>query len=308
MPALRFVDADGVPLLGAGHEVGWVQLPLGVGAAAGRRRPTSAGHDASRVEDEPTPAGRSAANGFRGRRSTAGRTAAARTPGGSTASTCCASPARRERLAGTDRQRRRTRVERRMAHEAAGVLPLARARPRPTRRPRARRECRARQGRTGSSSYAANASSPRANEPESHTARRLDDRRGRLDHCRAPVRRRRRTPRPSPDRRAADSSRRARAPWSGSGAARTRAMSTASWALPWAAGKARLTSSTCRTSFPQEHGNKTDVRWLALRGADGAGLLVSAPTPVEAKATHYSDATLDRRGTRSTSYAMMSRT
>jgi beta-galactosidase len=44
--------------------------------------------------------------------------------------------------------------------------------------------------------------------------------------------------------------------------------------------------------LPQEHGNKTDVRWLALRRADGVGLLVSAPTPVEAKASHYSDATL----------------
>ena len=45
--------------------------------------------------------------------------------------------------------------------------------------------------------------------------------------------------------------------------------------------------------LPQEHGNKTDVRWLAVRRADGVGLLVSAPTPVEAKASHYSDANLD---------------
>lgn len=44
--------------------------------------------------------------------------------------------------------------------------------------------------------------------------------------------------------------------------------------------------------YPQEHGNLTDVRWLALRRADGAGLLVSAPTPIEARASHYSDATL----------------
>ncbi|MFD2083347.1 beta-galactosidase [Actinopolymorpha cephalotaxi] len=44
--------------------------------------------------------------------------------------------------------------------------------------------------------------------------------------------------------------------------------------------------------LPQEHGNKTDVRWLALRRADGAGLLVSAPTPVEAGVSHYSAQTL----------------
>lgn len=44
--------------------------------------------------------------------------------------------------------------------------------------------------------------------------------------------------------------------------------------------------------LPQEHGNKTDVRWMALRREDGVGVLVSAPTPVEAKASHYSDATL----------------
>jgi beta-galactosidase len=45
--------------------------------------------------------------------------------------------------------------------------------------------------------------------------------------------------------------------------------------------------------LPQEHGNKTDVRWLAVRRADGFGLLMSASTPVEAKASHYSDANLD---------------
>ncbi|WP_020574870.1 glycoside hydrolase family 2 TIM barrel-domain containing protein [Actinopolymorpha alba] len=44
--------------------------------------------------------------------------------------------------------------------------------------------------------------------------------------------------------------------------------------------------------LPQENGNKTDVRWLALRREDGVGLLVSAPMPVEAKVSHYSDATL----------------
>jgi beta-galactosidase len=44
--------------------------------------------------------------------------------------------------------------------------------------------------------------------------------------------------------------------------------------------------------YPQEHGNLTGVRWLALRNADGAGFLVSAPDPIEARASHYSDATL----------------
>ena len=44
--------------------------------------------------------------------------------------------------------------------------------------------------------------------------------------------------------------------------------------------------------LPQEHGNKTDVRWLALRRDDGVGLLVSAPLPVEANVSHYSAETL----------------
>jgi len=44
--------------------------------------------------------------------------------------------------------------------------------------------------------------------------------------------------------------------------------------------------------YPQEHGNLTDVRWVALRRADGVGLLISAPDPIEAGASHYSDDTL----------------
>lgn len=44
--------------------------------------------------------------------------------------------------------------------------------------------------------------------------------------------------------------------------------------------------------LPQENGNKTDVRWLAVRRADGVGVLMSAQPLVEAKATHYSDETL----------------
>ncbi|MEQ4204160.1 glycoside hydrolase family 2 TIM barrel-domain containing protein [Actinopolymorpha sp. B9G3] len=44
--------------------------------------------------------------------------------------------------------------------------------------------------------------------------------------------------------------------------------------------------------LPQEHGNKTDVRWLAVRRGDGVGFAVSAPTPVEARVSQYSDQTL----------------
>ncbi len=43
---------------------------------------------------------------------------------------------------------------------------------------------------------------------------------------------------------------------------------------------------------PQEHGNKTEVRWLACRRDDGAGVLASAVSPLEAKVSHFSDATL----------------
>jgi beta-galactosidase len=45
---------------------------------------------------------------------------------------------------------------------------------------------------------------------------------------------------------------------------------------------------------PQENGNKTDVRWLALRDAEGAGLLVRAEKPIEFSALHYSADDLHR--------------
>ncbi|MEU3255086.1 glycoside hydrolase family 2 TIM barrel-domain containing protein [Streptomyces sp. NPDC006997] len=41
---------------------------------------------------------------------------------------------------------------------------------------------------------------------------------------------------------------------------------------------------------PQENGNKTDVRWIALTGRDGVGLLASAPPggpPLEVNASHF---------------------
>jgi len=42
--------------------------------------------------------------------------------------------------------------------------------------------------------------------------------------------------------------------------------------------------------LPQEHGNKVDLRWLALRRRDGVGIVASAAGTMEGKATHLSDA------------------
>jgi beta-galactosidase len=44
---------------------------------------------------------------------------------------------------------------------------------------------------------------------------------------------------------------------------------------------------------PQENGNKTDVRWMALTDADGAGLLVIGEPLVSASALHFSMEDLD---------------
>ncbi len=44
--------------------------------------------------------------------------------------------------------------------------------------------------------------------------------------------------------------------------------------------------------MPQEHGNKTDVRWLALQNARGEGVLASASGLIEGNASHYSAAAL----------------
>jgi beta-galactosidase len=46
--------------------------------------------------------------------------------------------------------------------------------------------------------------------------------------------------------------------------------------------------------MPQEHGNLTDLRWLALRREDGVGVLASAAGTMEGKATHLSDAELTK--------------
>ena len=45
--------------------------------------------------------------------------------------------------------------------------------------------------------------------------------------------------------------------------------------------------------MPQENGNKTDVRWIALTREDGAGLLVVGMPLIEASAHHYTAADLD---------------
>ncbi len=45
---------------------------------------------------------------------------------------------------------------------------------------------------------------------------------------------------------------------------------------------------------PQEHGNKSDVRWLALREPGGLGLLFSAAEPIQCSARSHDDASLYR--------------
>ena len=44
--------------------------------------------------------------------------------------------------------------------------------------------------------------------------------------------------------------------------------------------------------MPQEHGNHTDVRWMALRNENGDGLLISAPEHMEFNASHFTAADL----------------
>ncbi|MFP4379975.1 MAG: glycoside hydrolase family 2 TIM barrel-domain containing protein [Candidatus Sumerlaeia bacterium] len=39
--------------------------------------------------------------------------------------------------------------------------------------------------------------------------------------------------------------------------------------------------------MPQEHGNKCDVRWMALESKRGGGLLLDFPEPLQASASHY---------------------
>jgi len=44
--------------------------------------------------------------------------------------------------------------------------------------------------------------------------------------------------------------------------------------------------------LPQEHGNKTDVRWLHLRDAHGRGVRFTAQPRMEASASHFTAADL----------------
>ncbi len=46
--------------------------------------------------------------------------------------------------------------------------------------------------------------------------------------------------------------------------------------------------------IPQEHGNRTDVRWLALTDGAGEGLLVTADRPVSFSAHRFSAEDLTR--------------
>jgi hypothetical protein len=45
---------------------------------------------------------------------------------------------------------------------------------------------------------------------------------------------------------------------------------------------------------PQEHGNKTDVRWVSLTNEEGRGLLITCATPLEMSAHHYTAEDLDK--------------
>ena len=46
--------------------------------------------------------------------------------------------------------------------------------------------------------------------------------------------------------------------------------------------------------MPQEHGNKTDVRWAALSNAEGIGLLVACEPLMQISASHFTDDDLYR--------------
>jgi hypothetical protein len=48
-------------------------------------------------------------------------------------------------------------------------------------------------------------------------------------------------------------------------------------------------------TFPQENGNKTDVRWAALQDQNGMGLLIISRQPLEINAHHYLDEDIDER-------------
>jgi beta-galactosidase len=49
-------------------------------------------------------------------------------------------------------------------------------------------------------------------------------------------------------------------------------------------------------SKPQENGNKTDVRWVALTDARGVGLLAVGDAPLGVRATHYTKEDVEQAG------------
>ncbi len=51
--------------------------------------------------------------------------------------------------------------------------------------------------------------------------------------------------------------------------------------------------------YPQENGNKTDVRWVALQDEEGTGILVVGKQPLEINAHHYLEENFDKRVTHS---------
>ena len=80
----------------------------------------------------------------------------------------------------------------------------------------------------------------------------------------------------------------------GMGAVRTKIMLTAS-----AGAAVDVYASTVRAEYvpyimPQEYGNKTDVRWAALMGADGAGLLVTGAELFEVSVHPFTLQNLDQ--------------
>jgi beta-galactosidase len=55
-----------------------------------------------------------------------------------------------------------------------------------------------------------------------------------------------------------------------------------------------VTGQTVPYIRPQAHGNHTETRWMALRDAAGAGLLVTAPAPFDFTALHFTEEDLAR--------------
>jgi len=57
-----------------------------------------------------------------------------------------------------------------------------------------------------------------------------------------------------------------------------------------------VTKNWVEYSKPQENGNKTDVRWVALTNAQGIGLLAVGDAPLGVSARHYTKEDMERAG------------